>query len=147
MGEARRKTEEEEESKVSGEEKAALTGSDIMEGVKRLAIFVLIATAIAGATDLQPMKILDMSTSESPQLISGAQPILVNHKIFTITLALDGMSYSATYYESRHLRAGDFIVGDMTAAALDGDKLVIRDDRGKETKARIVRRSRLESSK
>jgi hypothetical protein len=104
---------------------------------------LILFSAIAAASDFQQVKLLDVASYTSPQLIAGATPILVEHNMFTLTVAIDDMSYSASYYARRHAKSSDFIVGDMIPARIDGDKLVIKTADGKEMKARITRRARL----
>ena len=111
--------------------------------MKRVFATLMMISAIAAAADFQQVKLLDVAPYKSPQLIAGATPILVEHNMFTLTVAIDDMSYSASFYAHRHVKSSDFIVGDTIPARIDGDKLIVKTADGKEMKARITRKARL----
>jgi hypothetical protein len=111
--------------------------------MKRVLIALLVCCSGMAAADFQQVKLLDVAPYKSPQLIAGATPILVEHNMFTLTVAIGDLSYSASYYAQRHVKSSDFIVGDSIPAKIEGDKLVIKSADGKEMKARITRRERL----
>ncbi len=111
-----------------------------------LAVILLSGVAVAGTG-----KILDIapySEHGAPQVtvIQGyPNPIVTqgSWEMFTVTVALDGMAYSANFRAKRGCHSTDFIVGDPIEATVDGKKLTIRRPDGKIEKANITRRARI----
>jgi hypothetical protein len=111
-----------------------------------LAVLLLLGVASAGTG-----KILDVSPySEhgTPQVtvIQGyPNPIVTEGKweMFTLTVALDGIAYSANFRAKRSCHATDFIVGDPIDASVDGKNLLIARPDGKTEKAKIIRKARI----
>ncbi len=62
--------------------------------------------------------------------------------MFTLTVALNGLAYSANFRAKRGCRATDFIVGDPIEASVDGKNLIITRPDGKTEKAKITRKAR-----
>lgn len=106
-------------------------------------------TTLSAAQDFQPAKLLDVQafTAAGPSIVApnGNNPVIIptSRNMFTITVAMDGMSYSAQYPQKRNFKPSELIVGDAIPARLDGDKLILKTTDGKEIKAKIVRRERL----
>jgi hypothetical protein len=115
---------------------------------KLAAVFVMIS-ALAVAQDFQQAKLLDVTayTTAGPSIVApnGGMPVIIptSRNMFTITVALRDMSYSAQYSQTRHFKPSELIVGDLISARIDGDKLVLKTSDGKDIKAKIVRRARL----
>jgi hypothetical protein len=115
----------------------------------RLAVIVAMLLAVAVAADFQQAKLLDVQvfTRAGPSLVApnNGYPVIIpsSEKMFTITVALDGMSYSAQYRQTRHFKPSELIVGDTISARIESDKLILKTATGKEMKAKIVRRERL----
>ncbi len=63
--------------------------------------------------------------------------------MFTLTVALDGMAYSANFRAKRDCHATDFIVGDAIEATVDGKNLTIRRPGSKPERAKITRKARI----
>jgi len=112
------------------------------------AILILVSTVVFGS-DFEKAKLLDVQgfKEAGPSIIApnNGYPVLIptSRNMFTVTVALQGMSYSAQYQERRHFKPSLLIVGDPIEARIDGDKLILRTAEGKEEKAKIVRRERL----
>jgi hypothetical protein len=97
--------------------------------------------------NLEPFTIVDEPTlSHNPlapwpapkESLSGGGTIPAS----LITVAIDGIKYSAPFTESRHFHPSRLIVGDDIEVKIAGNRMVLRDDRGKDVKADIVRRER-----
>jgi hypothetical protein len=117
--------------------------------MKRLLTVLVMLSASAVAQDFSQAKLLDVVafTVAGPSIIApnGQNPVIIptSRNMFTITVALNDMSYSAQYPQARHFRPSELIVGDQILARIDGDKLILKTSDGKEMKAKIVRRARL----
>jgi hypothetical protein len=102
------------------------------------------------AEDFQNAKVIDIAPyrkSNAPIIApNNGYPVLIStdQDMITITVAFDGMSYSANFRQTRDFKSSTLIVGDSIAARLDGDKLVLREPNGKEIKATLTRRARSE---
>src|ERR1017187_240735 len=109
-----------------------------------------LSSALSLAEDFQSSKVIDVAPyrkSSAPIIApNNGYPVLIStdEDLITITVAFDGMSYSANFRQTRDFKSSTLIVGDSIAARLDGDKLVLRKPNGKEIKAKITRRARLE---
>lgn len=106
---------------------------------KTLTLALVLISTIALAADFQQAKLLDVISHKQANPVV---PVAV-YDMVTITVAINGMSYTATYYASKHLRSADLIVGDFIPAKLDNTELLIKLPDGKEIKSKIVRRERL----
>jgi|SRR5579864_1274127 hypothetical protein len=110
---------------------------------------LIFLSAIAVGADFQQAKLLDVrgfkEAGASIIAPNNGYPVIIpiSRNMFTITVALGDMSYSAQYQQSRHFKPSELIVGDPIEARIDGDKLILRTADGKEQKAKIVRRERL----
>jgi len=71
-------------------------------------------------------------------------PISTDQNMMTITVALNGMIYSANFRQRRDFKSSTLVVGDSILARLDDDNLVLKKPNGKEIKAKLTRRARLE---
>jgi hypothetical protein len=127
-----------------------------------LAPMVLCAVAMLGMTpfvsvpslaeDFQNAKLIDVAPyqeNHAPIIApNNGYPVLIStdRNMITITVALKGMAYSANFRQSRDFRSSTLVVGDSVPARLDGDNLILRKPNGKEVKAKITRRARLEPS-
>lgn len=111
------------------------------------ALFLLSAVALAG--DFQKAKLLDVQVFKEagPSILApnNGYPVVIptSRSMFTIRVAIGDMSYSAQYQQRRHFKPSELIVGDMIEARVEGDKLILRTEEGKEEKAKIMRRERL----
>lgn len=119
-----------------------------MEDVKRILLALLCYSAFAA--DFQPAKVINISpfTEARPPIIApnGNNPVLIPvapWQLFTVTVQIGDLGYSANYALGKHLDPSKWIVGDSISIRLDGDNLVVKDDRGKELKSRILRRERM----
>jgi hypothetical protein len=112
------------------------------------AIFLL--SDLSRAEDFQNAKVIDIApyTKGNAPIIApnNGYPVLIStdQNMMTITVAFDGMSYSGNFYQRRDFKSSTLIVGDSISARLDGDKLVLKKPNGKEVKAKLTRRARLE---
>jgi hypothetical protein len=130
--------------------------------MKRLAPTVLCAVAALGiapfasvsslAQDFQNARLIDVAPyqeNHAPIIApNNGYPVLIStdRSMITITVALNGMAYSANFRQSRDFRSSTLVVGDSVPARLDGDNLILRKPKGKEVKGKITRRARLEPS-
>ena len=64
-------------------------------------------------------------------------------EMFTLTVVLDGMAYSANFRAKRGFHATDFIVGDPIEVTVDGKNLIVSRPNGKPEKAKVIRRARI----
>lgn len=62
--------------------------------------------------------------------------------MFTLTIALNGLEYSANFRAKRGFHATDFIVGDPIEVTVNGKTLVVARTDGKTEKAKITRKAR-----
>jgi hypothetical protein len=112
-----------------------------------LAVLLLIGTGSAATgkiVDVQPYK---QNAQPQVTIIQGYPSPIVNQgswDMFTLTVFLNGMAYSASFRAKKGCHATDFIVGDPIEASVDGDKLTITRPDGKSEKAKIVRKARVE---
>jgi hypothetical protein len=117
--------------------------------MKKLVPALAMLLPLAFGADFQQAKLVDVQafTAAGPSIVApnGNNPVIIptSRNMFTITVALGGMSYSAQYAQTRHFKPSELIVGDTVPVRIDGDKLILRAANGKEMKARIVRRERL----
>ena len=120
-----------------------------MTGSWRSQWLILLLSVAAFASDFQKAKIVDVRgfrEAGTPIIApNNGYPVLIDtsHNMFTITVALGGMGYSAQYPQKRHFKSSELIVGDMIDARIDGEKVILRTAHGKEEKAKIIRRERL----
>jgi hypothetical protein len=104
-------------------------------------IFAFLLSSVALAADFQKAKIVDIQPFNGPGLVIGN--IIGNAQMFTLTVAFDDYTYSANYYVGSQLKPQHLVVGDPILARIDGDRLVIRQENGKEAKAKIIRKAHL----
>jgi hypothetical protein len=126
-----------------------------MTAMKRSLLMLLVCSLLVWAADFKPAKLLEIrdasevganTVSNSPEGITGQAtyvPAVLSR--CKITLALDGISYSAIYPANNHLKIGDFNAGDFILARIEGSKLVIKTIDGKEMKSKIVHREPIET--
>lgn len=111
---------------------------------------VSLLSTLSPAGDFQSAKVIDVTPykeSNAPIIApNNGYPVLIStdQNMMTITVALDGMFYSANFRQRRDFRSSSLIVGDSIPARLDGDNLILKKSSGKEVKARLTRRARLE---
>jgi len=74
----------------------------------------------------------------APALVGGVVPRC------EVTVALDGVRYSAIYPVDKHFRPTDFAPGEQIQARVAGNKLILQRLDGKEMKAKIVSRGPVE---
>jgi hypothetical protein len=122
---------------------------------RTLWVFLLFA-ALAWAADFKPAKILDVrdasevganTVTDSSEGVSGAPkfvPAMLSR--CQITVALDGVSYTAVYPVNNHLRLADLNVGDFIPTRIEANKMVIKALDGKEIKAKIAHRETIDAS-
>ena len=112
---------------------------------------ILIFFLLVGLASAQMGKIVDVQPyqqSGPPQvtIIEGYPNPIVNQgswDMFTLTVALDGIAYSANFRAKRGFHATDFIVEDPIPARVEGKNLVVTRTDGKSEKARITRKARM----
>jgi hypothetical protein len=130
--------------------------------MKRLVPTVLCAVAMLGmisfasvpslAEDFQNARLIDVAPyqeNHAPIIApNNGYPVLIStdQNMMTITVAINGISYSASFRQSRDFKSSTLIVGDTIPARLDGDNLVLKKPNGKEVKAKVTRRARLEAN-
>ena len=116
--------------------------------MKPILAFILLAT-LAGAetgriVDVQPYK---QSAPPQVTVIQGyPNPIVTQGSwdMFTLTVGLNGMAYSANFRAKRGFHATDLIVGDPIDASVDAKNLTVVRADGKTEKTRIVRKARMQ---
>lgn len=119
--------------------------------MKTLFASLLLLSAAALAADFQQAKLLDVQAFKQPgaPIIApnNGYPVVIptSYNMFTITVALGDMSYSAQFRESRHFKPSQFVVGDSIQARVEGEKLIVKTADGTEKKAKIIRRERLKA--
>jgi hypothetical protein len=113
---------------------------------------LLVLAPLASAEDFQQAKLLDVQAFKAagPSIVApnGNNSVIIptSRNMFTITVAIGEMAYSAQFRESRHFKPSQFVVGDPIEAKVEGDKLILKNSENKEEKAKIVRRERLAKS-
>src|SRR5258707_8784790 len=84
------------------------------------------------AEDFQNAKVIDIAPyrqGNAPIIApNNGYPVLIStdQDMMTITVALDGLSYSANFRQKRDFKSYTLIVGDSILARLDGDRLVLK---------------------
>jgi type V secretory pathway adhesin AidA len=120
--------------------------------MKSRVLIVLLLAAVALAGEFRSGKLLDVVPYEvknSPLLATNTTTgtsVLVDRgttQMFTITVALDDMSYSANFGQGKFFKPSELVVGDSVQARIEADKIVLKDSRGKEVRSPITRRARL----
>jgi hypothetical protein len=107
--------------------------------------------ALAGLSAAATGKIVDVSpytaqgTSQVTVIQGYPNPIVTQGRwgMFTLTVALDGLAYSANFPARRGFDATDFIVGDPIEATVEGNNLIIKRPNGKTEKSKITRKARI----
>jgi hypothetical protein len=115
--------------------------------MKSIFIFLLLLSSASVKTgkivDVQPYM---QSAPPQVTIIQGyPNPIVTQGRwdMFTLTVALDGIAYSANFRAKRGFHATDLIVGDPIEANIDGKNLIVTRLDGKTEKAKISRKARL----
>jgi hypothetical protein len=119
-----------------------------------LAVILLATTLVTPLTqlrgqDFQDAKVLDVSSFKvagSPIIApNNGYPVVIptSRDVFTVTVALNDMSFSAEFSKKLHFNPSELIVGDSVPVRIDGDKLILKTPKGKEVKGKIMRRARL----
>lgn len=117
--------------------------------MKVLGTVLLLLSGILFAADFQSAKLVDVQAFKQPgaPIIApnNGYPVVIptSQNMFTITVALNDMSYSGQFHESRHFKPSQLIVGDSIQARIDGEKLILKTKEGREERAKIIRRERL----
>ena len=116
-----------------------------------LALLALsLAFGVAHAQSSEHAKILDIQTfgvAGSTSIDAGSGVSIVSPTVanmFTITVRIDDIAYSAEFRQGRKLRSSDFVVGDAMKVSIEKDKMLVTSPKGKEIKGRLVRRARLD---
>ena len=121
-----------------------------MRCAKGIVAALSLLSALALAEDFQNAKLIDIAPyekSNAPIIApNNGYPVLIStdQNMMTITVGLNGMAYSANFRQRRDFKSSTLIVGDSILARLDGDDLVLKKPNGKEVKAKLTRRERLE---
>jgi hypothetical protein len=112
---------------------------------------ILVVLLLSGLATAETARIVDVSAyseRDTPQVtvIPGyPNPIVTQGSwgMFTLTVAVNGIAYSANFRAKRGCHATDFIVGDPIEASVDGKNLIVTRSDGKTEKAKIVRKARV----
>jgi len=118
--------------------------------IATLAAMALLPAALLRAEDFQDAKLIDIQPYEktnAPIIApNNGHPVLIStdQNMMTIAVALNGMTYSANFRQRRDFKSSTLVVGDSILARLDDDNLVLKKPNGKEIKAKLTRRARLE---
>ena len=110
-----------------------------------LTVLLLSGLATAGTGKIADVAPYSEHGAAQVTVIQGyPNPIVTqgSWEMFTLTVALDGMAYSANFRAKRGCHATDFIVGDPIEATVQGKNLVITRPDGKTEKAKITRKAR-----
>jgi len=125
--------------------------------MRRYFAALLLLSSLAFAADFKLARVLDVRDASSlaesavanhPVAIQagGAQTTSVPSQYLRceVTVALEGIRYSAVYPVDQHFKMTDLSVGDMVEARIDGKKLVLKRMDGKEMKSKIVHQGPVE---
>jgi hypothetical protein len=113
---------------------------------------VLLIAGVCSAQDLVKARILDVraySEAGAPIIApNNGHPVVIpiSSDMFSLTLVIGDMAYTAQYPASRHSKPGDLVVGDSLPARIDGKKMIVEMPDHKIKKATIIRRERLAAS-
>jgi hypothetical protein len=134
-----------------------IEGDNILMKGLFAALVLLVATA--GASDFKLGKVVEIHDASSL-----AEAAVANHPVSAqggggitasipsqylrceITVALEGINYTAIFREDQHFRITDFSPGDSIHARIEGKKLVVKRLDGKEMKSKITRQEAVESA-
>jgi len=126
--------------------------------MKRMFAVLLLFSSLAAAADYKLAKVL--AVHDVSELAEAA---VANHPVATqggggattsipsqdlrceITIALDGISYTAIYREDQHFKITDFGPGDLIQARIEGKKLVLKRLNGKDIKSKIEKQGPVEA--
>jgi len=117
--------------------------------MKTLNLVLLLFSTIMFASDFQQAKLIDVQgfKQPGPAIIApnNGYPVAIptSQNMFTITVAIGDMSYSGQFREARNFKPSRLIVGDSIQARVDGEKIVLKTEEGREERAKIIRRERL----
>jgi hypothetical protein len=123
--------------------------------MKRTLATLLLFSSLTWAADFQSAKLLEIrdasevganTVTDSSEGLAGAPtfvPALLER--CKLTVALNGVSYSAIYPVNKHLKVTDFAAGDFVPARIEGNKLVIKTLDGKILKSKIVHREAIDA--
>jgi uncharacterized membrane protein len=107
-------------------------------------------SSLSLAEDFKDAKLIDIAPykqSNAPIIApNNGYPVLIStdQNMITITVAINGISYSANFRQSRDFKSSTLVVGDTILARLEGENLILKKPNGKEVKAKVTRRARLE---
>ena len=100
--------------------------------MKSLIATLLLLQAVGFAADFQQAKLIDVQgfkqAGASIIAPNNGYPVVIptSRNMFTITVALENMSYSGQFRENRHFKPSQLIVGDSIQARIDGEKLILK---------------------
>jgi hypothetical protein len=123
-----------------------------------LAVLFLFATS-AAASDYKVGKVVEIhdasalaeaAVANHPALAqgSGAATTSIPSQDLRceLTVALEGMNYTAIFRQDQHFKITDFSAGDAIHVRVEGKKLVVQRLDGKEMKSKIIRQEASETS-
>ncbi len=122
---------------------------------KALAILLLMCALLAwaGGSKWKSAKVLEVrDASETGASVAANNSVGVADTALVggvvprcrVTVALDGVSYSAIFPVDKHFKPTDLAEGEEVSARVEGNKLVLERPDGKEMKAKVVNQKRIE---
>jgi hypothetical protein len=115
--------------------------------MKRLVGTLLLCSSLATAADFKTAKVIEvrdaseLGASVDTDVKADGKTTSISPAIAyrcEVTVALEGVNYTAIYPSSRHLNSSELVAGDAIQARIEGNKLVLKVPDGKQVKARIV---------
>jgi hypothetical protein len=122
---------------------------------KALAILLLVCAPVAwaGSSKWKSAKVLEVrDASETGASVAANNSVGVADTALVggvvprcrVTVAVDGISYSAIFPVDKHFKPTDLAEGEEVSARVEGNKLVLQRLDGKEMKAKIVHQGPVE---
>jgi hypothetical protein len=118
--------------------------------MKRLVGTLLLCSSLATAADFKTAKVIEvrdaseLGASVDTDVKADGKTTTISPAIAyrcEVTVALEGVNYTAIYPSSKHLNPSELVAGDAIQARVEGNKLVLKVPDGKQVKAKIVSRT------
>jgi hypothetical protein len=114
------------------------------------ALILLLASAVAFAGDFKAARVIEVSdaselgASVDTDVKADGKPTVISPAIAyrcQVTIALDGVKYTAIFPSSKYLNPGEVVAGDSVLARVEGHKLALQLHGGKPVRAKIINQS------
>jgi hypothetical protein len=117
--------------------------------MKRIVGTLLLCSILAAAADFKTAKVIEvrdaseLGANVDTDVKGDGKTTTISPGIAyrcEVTVALEGVKYTAIYASSKHLNPSELVAGESILARVEGNKLVLQVPDGKQAKAKIVSR-------